>query len=98
MWSAWQPDRRMNFNSYLFERDGGCVAVDPLPVGVEALDEIAQLGGVRTVILTNRDHERGTAALKERFGSRILAHAPEAALFGVEIDATFADGEEVFPG
>ena len=98
MWSAWQPERGMNFNSYAFEREGGCIAVDPLPLDDAAMETLRGLGGVRTVVLTNRDHERGAASLRERFGARILAHAPEAPLFGVPVDGTFADGDEVFPG
>jgi len=98
MWSAWQSDRGMAFNSYLFEGDGGCVAVDPLPLDDASLDEIARLGGVRTIVLTNRDHARGASPLRDRFGSRVLASADEAALFDLTVDATFADGDEVFPG
>ena len=98
MWSAWQPDRGMNFNSYLFERGAGCVAVDPLPLDANSLDGLAQLGGVQTIVLTNRDHERGAQALRERFSARVLAHEAEAPLFGVRVDATFGDNDEVFPG
>jgi uncharacterized cupin superfamily protein len=83
MWSAWQPDRGMAFNSYLFERDGACVAVDPLPLDDASLEQIATLGGVKTIVITNREHERGAQALRERFGAR---------------DATVVPGEEVFPG
>lgn len=98
MWSAWQPDRGMAFNSYLFERDGGCIAVDPLPLDDASMNELANLGGVRAVVLTNRDHERGTQLFRDRFGARVLASEPEAALFGIPVDATFAHGDEVFPG
>ncbi len=98
MWSAWQTDRGMNFNSYLFEREEGCVAIDPLPLDDASMSELAQLGGVHTIVLTNRDHERNTAVLCARFGSRVLAHAREAPLFDVRVDATFAHGEEVFAG
>jgi uncharacterized cupin superfamily protein len=103
MWSAWQPDRAMAFNSYLFERtqaeDGdGAVVVDPLPLDEAALAWIASRGGVRTVVLTNRDHARAAQLFRERFGARVLAHAVEAPLFDIPIDATFADGAEVFPG
>ena len=83
MWSAWQPDRGMAFNSYLFERDGGCVAVDPLPLDAESLEHVAKLGGVQTIVITNRDHERAAQALRDRFGAR---------------DATIHPGKEVFAG
>ncbi|HTU82991.1 MAG TPA: cupin domain-containing protein [Candidatus Acidoferrales bacterium] len=98
MWSAWQADRGMAFNSYLFERDGGCVAIDPLPLDPPALEQIAGLGGVRAVVLTNRDHERDAQALRDRFGARVLAGKTEAPRFGIPIDATFDDRDEVFPG
>jgi uncharacterized cupin superfamily protein/glyoxylase-like metal-dependent hydrolase (beta-lactamase superfamily II) len=98
MWSAWQPDRGMNFNSYVFERGEGCVAVDPLALDEMSLAQLDELGGVHTVVLTNRDHARGAAALRERFGARILAHAPEAPLFEIAVDGTFEDKEEVFAG
>jgi uncharacterized cupin superfamily protein len=98
MWSAWQPDRGMAFNSYLFERDGGAVAVDPLPLDDESLQYVESLGGVQRIVLTNRDHVRAAQALRERFGARVLAHEPEAERFGIPIDQTFADGDEVFQG
>ncbi|HLI96799.1 MAG TPA: cupin domain-containing protein [Candidatus Baltobacteraceae bacterium] len=98
MWSAWQPDRGMNFNSYVFERGDGCVAVDPLTLDEASLEHLSDLGGVRTVVLTNGDHQRAAAALRERFGARIIAHEPEARFFDAGIDAVFNDGDEVFPG
>jgi|SRR5579884_282900 len=91
MWSAWQPDRGMNFNSYLFERASrhsqpseGCVAIDPLPLSESDLDWIAELGGVHTIVRTNRDHERACAQLRERFSARTIDDP--------------ADGEEIFAG
>ena len=98
MWSAWQPDRGMAFNSYLFECDGGCVAVDPLPLDDSSLEQVDRLGGVREIVLTNRDHARSAVALRDRFGARVLASEAEAPLFDVPIDATFAPGAQVFPG
>lgn len=81
MWSAWQPDRGMAFNSYLFERDGGCVAVDPLPLDDPTLEHVAKLGGVHTIVITNRDHERGAQALRERFGARNAKLEPGTEVF-----------------
>ena len=72
MWSAWQPDRGMNFNSYAFECAGGCAVVDPLPLDDASMDALAQLGGVHTIVITNPDHVRASAALRERFGARVV--------------------------
>ena len=98
MWSAWQPDRGMPFNSYIFARDDGFVAVDPLPLDGESTDALRRGGGVHTVVLTNRDHERGASEFRERFGARVIAHSVEAPLFTVALDGTFEDGDEVFAG
>ncbi len=84
MWPAWQPDRGMAFNSYLFERGEGAVAVDPLPVDDATLEWMASIGGVHTIVITNRDHRRGSEQLRKRFESRIVDNP--------------ADGEEIFPG
>lgn len=84
MWSAWQSDRGMNFNSFLFERPGGCVAIDPLPLDAASVDAIAELGGVAKIVVTNPDHLRAAPALCERFGASI-------------VDA-LGDGDEAFPG
>ncbi|MGZ3576250.1 MAG: cupin domain-containing protein [Vulcanimicrobiaceae bacterium] len=95
MWSAWQPDRQLFFNSFLIEHKDGNIAVDPLPLDDDQTRRVEAAGGVRSIVLTNRDHERGAAALRERFGARILAAQIEAPLFSVPIDATFAGGEEI---
>lgn len=98
MWSAWQPDRGMCFNSYLLAGEDGCVAIDPLPLDEASVAQVESLGGIRRIVLTNRDHARASAQLRERFGARILAPAAEAALFDVPIDETFEPGREVVPG
>jgi uncharacterized cupin superfamily protein len=84
MWSAWQPDRGMAFNSYLFERDGAFVAIDPLPLDENDVEWISTRGGIRTIVITNRDHERAAARLRERFDVRTVDNP--------------ADGEELFAG
>ncbi len=89
MWSAWQPDRGMCFNSYAFQTPGengaaGAVAVDPLPVDEEALQWMASIGGIHTIVITNSDHQRASEALRERFGSKIIDR-PQS-------------GDQLFPG
>jgi uncharacterized cupin superfamily protein len=89
MWSAWQPDRGMLFNSYAFERasleDGaGCAVIDPLPLAQDDLQRIESFGGVHTIVITNPDHRRACELFADRFTARV-------------IDAP-ADGEELFAG
>jgi uncharacterized cupin superfamily protein len=89
MWSAWQPDRGIHFNSYAFERASaedraGCVVIDPLPLDENDFQRIASFGGVHTIVITNPDHQRACQLFRERFASRV-------------IDVP-ADGDELFAG
>jgi uncharacterized cupin superfamily protein/glyoxylase-like metal-dependent hydrolase (beta-lactamase superfamily II) len=95
-WSLWQPDRGMFFSSFLWVRDGGNVVFDPLPLSDDDARAVEALGGVTTILLTNRDHERAAAAMRDRFGARVLAGDREAELFELRVDGTF--GRQALPG
>lgn len=97
-WSRWQPDRKMLFSSYLLAREGGNVAFDPLPLDAGEESEISALGGVATILLTNRDHERGAAMVRERFGARVLAARTESDSFELALDGVFDAPSQVLPG
>ena len=97
-WSRWQPDRKMLFSSYLLARDGGNVAFDPLTLDAGEESEIRALGGVATILLTNRDHERGAALMRERFGARVLAARTESNSFELTLDGVFDAPSQVLPG
>ena len=95
-WSLWQPERGMFFTSFLWVREGGNVVFDPLPLSDDDARAVDALGGVTTILLTNRDHERAAAATRERFGARVLASEREAELFELRVDGTF--GRKALPG
>jgi uncharacterized cupin superfamily protein len=78
MWSVWQPERNLFFNSYFIETPDGNLAIDPLPLCEADAQEIDARGGVRWIVLTNRDHERDSASLRERYGASVAAAAPDA--------------------
>ncbi|HUN30339.1 MAG TPA: MBL fold metallo-hydrolase [Alphaproteobacteria bacterium] len=98
MWSRWQPDRNLYFNSHLFVVPGANVAVDPLALETSDAEHLAALGGVAWIVITNRDHLRETPALRERFGARVVTSEKEAPLLDIPVDRVLADGEELFPG
>lgn len=74
------------------------MVVDPLPLDPNDIDQIAALGGVRSIVVTNRDHLRDAPALRERFGARIVTSEREAVLLGAQVDRVLHDGEAVFSG
>ncbi|MGH7684827.1 MAG: MBL fold metallo-hydrolase, partial [Vulcanimicrobiaceae bacterium] len=95
MWSQWQPDRNLYFNSFFIETPSGNVVVDPLPLDDALAADIEKRGGVEWIVVTNRDHERATAAAAERFGAKVAASAPEAELLTVSVDRKLEAGDEL---
>jgi uncharacterized cupin superfamily protein len=94
MWSVWQPDRNLFFNSYFLERADGNLAVDPLPLSDEDAVEIERRGGVAWVVVTNRDHERATADIVQRFGAKVAAGG-DAGLLHCAVDRTLGNGDAI---
>jgi uncharacterized cupin superfamily protein len=79
-WSAFQPDRGIDFNAFFWVRpDGGNVLIDPLPIDDAKAAFIRDRGGVRWILVTNADHWRATDALRDSFRAEVYAPAPERA-------------------
>jgi len=95
MWSQWQPDRNVFFNSHFVESPAGNLLVDPLALDESDERAIDERGGAAWIVMTNRDHERASKAASERFGAKIAATAPEAALLSVKVDRELRSGDEI---
>ncbi|MBD5654384.1 MAG: cupin domain-containing protein [Candidatus Eremiobacteraeota bacterium] len=95
MWSVWQPDRNLFFNSFFVATDDGNLAIDPLPLAEADAREIDTRGGLAWIVVTNRDHERGARDLASRTGAKIAASVAEAALLAGPIDRALAPGETI---
>ncbi|TAM92790.1 hypothetical protein EPN42_00040, partial [bacterium] len=72
MWSRWQPERALHFNSFYLQGEESIV-VDPLAIEEEDLAALRALGGAQWVVITNRDHERRSRAAAEALGARVAA-------------------------
>jgi len=94
MWSAWQPDRQLFFNSYFVPSDEGNLVVDPLPTDDATAAEIEERGGVAWVVVTNRDHERAAGDVVKRFGAK-LATGADGPLLSIKADRVLGDGETI---
>jgi uncharacterized cupin superfamily protein len=80
MWSAFQPDRGIDFNAFFWvRRDGGNVLIDPLPLDDAEVAFVRKKGGVRWILITNADHWRAAGALRDAFRAEVYAPAPERA-------------------
>ena len=97
MWSRWQPDRGVFFNSYLV-RDAvaGSFLVDPLEPLDESVEVQARAANVAAIVITNRDHERAAAALSARLDIPVWATRADAAQLNVPVTRLIDDGEDVF--
>ncbi len=95
MWSAWQPDRNLFFNSFFVEAEGGNLVIDPLALSEADATEIEGRGGIAWIVVTNRDHKRATASLAERFGAKVAASALDAPALGIPVARTLEAGDEI---
>jgi uncharacterized cupin superfamily protein/glyoxylase-like metal-dependent hydrolase (beta-lactamase superfamily II) len=94
-WSRWQPDRGLDFNGFFVETAGGNLVVDPIEPDEQTLAELRERG-VAAVLVTNRDHERSTAAVVAATGAQVIASALDAPLLAHHVDRRVVPGEIVF--
>ncbi len=97
-WSTFDEPRNLDFNSLLWVRPGGNVAVDPLPMSAHDATHLDVLGGLAWIVVTTSDHVRDAKALAARTGARIAGPASEREAFPVACHRWLADGDEVVPG
>jgi uncharacterized cupin superfamily protein len=93
-WSRWQPDRGVDFNGFFVESSEGNLVVDPVPPDETTLAALVQ-HGVAAVLVTNRDHERATAAIVAATGAQVIASALDAPTLTHQVDRTVQPGELV---
>ncbi|MBC5801082.1 MAG: cupin domain-containing protein [Candidatus Eremiobacteraeota bacterium] len=94
MWSQWQAQRNLFFNSFCIATEEGTLVVDPLAPDETDLAEL-QARGVAWIALTNRDHERGARALAERVGAKLVASEGDAPLLTSAVDRIVRDGDDI---
>ena len=96
-WSSFDEGRDLDFNSVALIREGGNVLVDPLPMCDHDLQQLGELGGAASIVVTNSDHVRAAAALAELFGARLLGPRGERATFSLRCDDWLGEGDCVVP-
>ena len=97
-WSTFNPDRNIDFHSLVWIRGGGNVVIDPLPMSQHDREHLESLGGAGVIVITNSDHIRDSAGLREATGARLLGPAGEKGGFACECDWWVNDMEEIVPG
>jgi len=98
-WPWFSEPHGYAFNGHLVAHAAGNVCIDPVDGGPEILDALAARG-VATIAVTNRNHVRNAAAVRERTGARLLLHAADADYAraqGATIDGALVPGAYVGP-
>jgi len=81
-WSRYQADRGIDFNGFHWQRERGGVLIDPMEMDDSERGALEQRGGARWILLTNFEHLRAAAALRQACGATVLAPAGERVRFG----------------
>jgi hypothetical protein len=95
-WSQFDESRNIDFHSVLWVREGGNVAIDPLPLSSHDQVHLQALGLLGTIVVTNSDHMRAARRLADVTGARLLG--PVAEREQMDCDDWLGDGDEVVPG
>lgn len=97
-WSRFDEERNIDFNSVLWIRPEGNVAIDPLPLTEHDRRHLDILGGIKFIIITNSAHIRAAAEFQAVFKAPVYAPAGERDHFALHVDHWLSDGDEPIPG
>jgi glyoxylase-like metal-dependent hydrolase (beta-lactamase superfamily II) len=97
-WSAFDPERNVDFNSIAWVRAEGNVLIDPLPLSEHDWKHLQSLGGAAYIVITNSDHLRDAQEIALKTGAQIAGPQAEEATFPVRCDRWLKEGDEVVPG
>ena len=96
-WSWFSEEKQLNFNGHLLDVGEHRILVDPPPLSDDDLSKLSNAGQVDYILLTNRDHQRESAAYKDALNTRVYVPQADAPEMSVTSDKTFVDGE-LLPG
>lgn len=98
-WKWFSEDKGMDFNGWAVKLGKEVLIVDPAYAETDTWDAVAALGRPAMILLTNKDHERASAELKDLFKVPVSIHEADAPFLSFRADQTFKDGatlQEVF--
>jgi glyoxylase-like metal-dependent hydrolase (beta-lactamase superfamily II) len=97
-WSSYDETQGVDFNGFLWKREGGNVVVDPVPLAPPDERHLAELGGASRIVITNSSHVRAARELAAATGARVLGPAGERERFPIPCEGWLADGDEPVAG
>src|SRR4051812_188758 len=98
-WPWFSQRHGYDFNGYLVDHPDGNVCIDPVEMDETVLESLRS-HGVAHIVLTNRNHFRAAAKVKERTGASVAIHPADAQFArerGTPVDDELAHGGRVGP-
>ncbi len=97
-WSEFVPRLNLDFNSFFWQRDGGNIAIDPLPLSAHDRAHVVELGGIAEIVISNSMHVRGAQQIAAEFGSQLIGPRGESEQFPIRCSRFVGDHEEIVAG
>jgi len=97
-WSTFDRDRNIDFNAVLWVRPEGNVLIDPLPMTEHDRRHLKELGGAKSIVVTNSDHARDTDRLRKELGAEVIGPLAEKGNFPFPCDRWASHQAEIVPG
>jgi len=95
-WSAFNPEKKFNFNGHILRTAEGTVIVDPVAFSADDL-AVIEAAGLKpdALVITNRNHLRERESVLKRWKIPTVLHALEADSAQITPDKTIADGDKL---
>ena len=97
-WSAFDEGKNVDFNGTLWVREGGNIAIDPMPMSAHDRAHLDTLGGLAWILMTNSDHTRSGQELAAQTGAKLAAPVAEKDCWPYPCDAWLGEGDALVPG
>ncbi|WP_144392561.1 MBL fold metallo-hydrolase [Pleionea sediminis] len=97
-WSEFNPERDIDFHSYVWVREQGNVVFDPLSISLHDLKHLQSLGGADYVVITNSDHIRDAKNIATILEAKLVGPKGEKDTFPIECDHWIGEGDNLIEG
>ena len=97
-WSRFDEARNIDFHSWVWVREAGNIAIDPLPLSEHDRAHLRDVGGLSSVVVTNSDHLRDAENVAATFAAEIIGPKYEKETFGLDCDRWVGEGDQIALG
>lgn len=93
-WSIYNDEKGLYFNSYCVETKNGPAIIDPVDPGNDAdRNAVLDLGEIKTIIITNRNHVRAAPWLAKASKASVYMHKKEEPATKINVDKRVEEGD-----